>query len=63
MAIFSMCSDIETQQIRWVERNIQTDEQRPLGQMFPPEAAFFAGCCAEKYQQEALDKIPTFEWH
>lgn len=61
MAIFSMCSDIETQQIRWVERNIQTDEQRPLGQQFPPEAAFFAGCYADKYHQEAIDKIPTFE--
>lgn len=61
MAIFSMCSDIESQQIRWVERNIQTDIQPTLGQRFPSEAAFFAGCCAEKYQQEALDKIPTFE--
>lgn len=61
MAIFSMCSDIETRQIRLVERNIHTDEQRPLSQKFPPEAAFFAGCYAEKYHQEAIDKIPTFE--
>lgn len=61
MAIFSMCSDIETQQIRWVERNIQTDEQPRLGQMFPSEASFFSGCYSDKYQQEALDKIPTFE--
>lgn len=61
MAIFSMCSDIETQQIRWVERNIQTDIQPRLGQMFPSEASFFAGVYAEKYQQEALDKIPSFE--
>lgn len=61
MAIFSMCSDIESHEIRWVERNIQTDTQRPLSQQFPPEAAFFAGCCAEAYQQEALDKIPSFE--
>lgn len=61
MAIFSMCSDIETKQIRLVERNIQTDEQPRLGQMFPPEAAFFAGCYADKYHQEAIDKIPTFE--
>ena len=56
-----MCSDIETKQIRLVERNIQTDEQRPLGQQFPAEAAFFAGVYADKYHQEALDKIPTFE--
>ena len=61
MAIFSMCSDIETKQIRLVERNIQTDEQRPLGQQFPAEAAFFAGVYADKYHQEAIDKIPTFE--
>ena len=61
MAIFSMCSDIETQQIRWVERNIQTDEQPRLGQMVPSESSFFAGVLSDKYQQEALDKIPSFE--
>ena len=56
-----MCSDIETQSIRWVERNIQTDEQPRLGQMFPSEASFFAGVYADTYQQEALDKLPSFE--
>ena len=61
MAIFSMCSDIETQSIRWVERNAKTDIQPPLGQRFPSEASFYAGVCADTYQQEALDKIPTFE--
>lgn len=61
MAVFSMCSDIATQSIRWVERNTKTDIQPPLGQLFPSEASFFAGVCSDKYQQEALDKIPTFE--
>ena len=56
-----MCSDIETKQIRLVERNIQTDEQRPLGQQFPPEAAFFAGCHADQNHQAAIDNIPNIE--
>jgi len=61
MAIFSVCSDIKTKEIRLVERNSQTDIQPALGQRYPGTAAFFAGVYAEKYHQEAIDKIPTFE--
>tara|TARA_A100001234_G_scaffold22722_1_gene17900 strand:+ start:248 stop:445 length:198 start_codon:yes stop_codon:yes gene_type:complete len=63
--IFSQATCLETRQRMWVGRDVQTDQQRcysATGTPISVETAWIAGVYSEKYQSEALAKIPTFDW-
>jgi hypothetical protein len=62
MAIFSMASDLTTRETRWVPRKTETSPQSVFaGQIQAHEGWWFAGVYADRYHDEAIAKIPTFE--
>ena len=62
MAIFSMASDLTTREIRYVPRKTETSPQSVFaGQIQAHEGWWFAGCYSDRYHEEAIAKIPTFE--
>ena len=62
MAIFSQCSDLTTREIRWVPRKTDTSPQSVFaGQIQAHEGWWFAGCYADRYHDEAIAALPTFE--
>ena len=62
MAIFSMASDLTTREIRYVPRKTETSPQSVFaGQIQAHEGWWFAGVYADRYHEEAVAKIPTFE--
>jgi len=62
MAIFSMASDLTTRETRWVPRKTETSPQSVFaGQIQAHEGWWFAGVYADRYHDEAIAAIPTFE--
>ena len=62
MAIFSMASDLTTREIRFVPRKTETAPQSVFaGQIQAHEGWWFAGVYADRYHDEAVAAIPTFE--
>jgi hypothetical protein len=62
MAIFSMASDLTTREIRYVPRKTETSPQSVFaGQIQAHEGWWFAGVYADRYHDEAVAAIPTFE--
>jgi hypothetical protein len=62
MAIFSMASDLTTREIRYVPRKTETSPQSVFaGQIQAHEGWWFAGIYADRYHDEAVAAIPTFE--
>jgi hypothetical protein len=62
MAIFSMASDLTTRETRWVPRKTETSPQSVFaGQIQAHEGWWFAGIYADRYHDEAVAAIPTFE--
>jgi len=62
MAIFSMASDLTTREIRYVPRKTETSPQSVFaGQVKAHEGWWFAGIYADRYHEEAVAAIPTFE--
>ena len=61
MAIFSLASDLETREMRYVPRHVQTDVQSVFaGQIQAHEGWWYAGCYSDRYEEEALAKLPQF---
>ena len=61
MAIYSQCSDLSTREIMWVARKTETAPQtRFAGMINPAEGWWWAGCYADRYQEEAINALPTF---
>jgi hypothetical protein len=61
MAIFSLASDLETREMRYVPRNVVTDQQSTFaGRIQAHEGWWYAGCYSDRYEEEALAKIPQF---
>ena len=62
MAIYSQCSDLQTREIMWVARKTETSPQSLYaGRHCPAEGWWWAGCYADRYHDEAIDALPTFE--
>lgn len=62
MAIYSPCSDLATRQTMWVPRKTETAPQtRYAGMVSYAEAYWWAGLYADRYHDEAIAKIPTFD--
>jgi len=58
MAIFSMCSDLQTRETMWVTRKTDDAPQdRFAGQINPAEAYWWAARYAERY----ADNVVTWE--
>ena len=61
MAIFSMASDLQTREVRFLPRKTETAPQSVYaGQLQVHEGWWYAGCYADRYHEEAVAKIPTF---
>jgi hypothetical protein len=60
--ILSMASDLTTRRIVWAGRKTETSPQT-MGQDLPVtvESGWLAGAYAEKFADEALAAIPSFE--
>lgn len=62
MSIYSQCSDLSTREIMWVARPSDLAPQRRYaGQIIPAEGWWWAGCHADRYHDEAIAALPTFE--
>lgn len=62
MSIFTPCSDIETRQIMWVARKTETAPQtRFAGMINPAEGSWWAAVHADRYEEEAVGKLPTLD--
>jgi hypothetical protein len=60
MAIFSLASDLETREMRYVPRNVATDKQSTFaGQIQAHEGWWFAGCHADRYADDVV--IPDID--
>ena len=61
MAIFSQCSDLSTRETMWVARKTDDAPQtRYAGQINPAEGWWWAGCHADRYQEEAVSALPQW---
>lgn len=60
--IMSMASDLTTRQIVWAGRKTD-DAPQTVGAHLPitVEAAWLAGAYSDRFADEAIAKIPTFE--
>jgi hypothetical protein len=60
--IMSMATDLTTRQIVWAGRKTETAQQT-MGLELPitVEATWLAGAYADRYHDEAIAAIPTFE--